>query len=475
MAVKTTLNATNLASLGADRLAQLLIEISAGDANAKRRLRLELIGQDSPSRLVSEVQKRIAAISAAETSVGWRTLKGFRGDLKSLHDLILRQIEPSTPKDALELLWKFLDLCNGVIERTNDASGEILTLFKTIPADIARLATDLSSDHATLIAPAAQALMANRYGQSDALVSGLAAQLGEIGLKALRAECLTAAKSPEKAHSPRPRKVSRWKRRQIQATQLHRRTRQEVTHMALEAIADAANDVDAFIDLQGDPKQPSTAFRIATRLHAVGRDVEALSVLDAARGQLHRTDLVWITLRIEILEASGHSDAAQSLRLQTFRHTLDPVYLRTYLKRLPDFEDVEAEDVELDAAITADDASGALWLLIHWPSLDRAARLVLARSKEISGENRERLGLAADRLAARYPAAASLLYRRMVEAILISALSVYYADGAGYVWEAERLAARIHDHEDIEPHALWVKRLREVYRHRQDFWQRVDS
>lgn len=245
--------------------------------------------------------------------------------------------------------------------------------------------------------------------------------------------------------------------------------------MALEAIADAANDVDAFIDLQGDPKQPSTAFRIATRLHAVGRDVEALSVLEAARGQLHRTDLTWITMRIEILEASGHSDAAQGLRLQTFRQTLDPVYLRTYLKRLPDFEDVEAEDAELDAAITADDASGALWLLIQWPSLDRAARLVLARSKEISGENRERLGLAADRLAARYPAAASLLYRRMVEAILISALSVYYADGAGYVWEAERLGTRIPDHTDIEPHSLWVKRLREVYRHRQDFWQRVDG
>ncbi|WP_343685592.1 DUF6880 family protein [Asticcacaulis sp.] len=281
MAIKTTLNATNLASLGADRLAQLLIEISAGDANAKRRLRLELIGHDNPSRLLSEVQKRIAAIAAAETSVGWRTLKGFRGDLASLHELIRRQIEPSAPEDALNLLWMFLGLCNGVIERTNDASGEILTLFKAITADITRLATNLSSEYATLIAPAAQALVSNRYGQSDTLISGLAAQLGETGLKALRGECLVVAKSPEKANFHRPRKVSRWKRRQIQAAQLHRRTRQEVMHMALEAIADAANDIDAFIDLQNDPKQPSTAFRIAKRLHTVGRNVEALRVDDA--------------------------------------------------------------------------------------------------------------------------------------------------------------------------------------------------
>ena len=37
MASKTTLNAKNLEALGAERLAQLLIEISTGNAVAKRR------------------------------------------------------------------------------------------------------------------------------------------------------------------------------------------------------------------------------------------------------------------------------------------------------------------------------------------------------------------------------------------------------------------------------------------------------
>ncbi|WP_176559504.1 DUF6880 family protein, partial [Rubellimicrobium roseum] len=44
MAAKTTLNAKNLEALGAPRLAELLIELSTGDAAAKRRLRLELAG-----------------------------------------------------------------------------------------------------------------------------------------------------------------------------------------------------------------------------------------------------------------------------------------------------------------------------------------------------------------------------------------------------------------------------------------------
>ena len=39
---KKTLNKANLADLGADRLADLLIEVSQGSADIKRRLRLEL-------------------------------------------------------------------------------------------------------------------------------------------------------------------------------------------------------------------------------------------------------------------------------------------------------------------------------------------------------------------------------------------------------------------------------------------------
>jgi hypothetical protein len=47
MASKTTLNAKNLEALGVERLAELLIEISTGNANHKRRLRMELVGNAS--------------------------------------------------------------------------------------------------------------------------------------------------------------------------------------------------------------------------------------------------------------------------------------------------------------------------------------------------------------------------------------------------------------------------------------------
>jgi hypothetical protein len=49
MPSEKTLNAKNLAALGAKRLADLLLEVTAGDAAAKRRLRLELAKQKLPA------------------------------------------------------------------------------------------------------------------------------------------------------------------------------------------------------------------------------------------------------------------------------------------------------------------------------------------------------------------------------------------------------------------------------------------
>ena len=63
MTSKKTLTAKNLQALGAERLAELLMEISRGNAAAKRRLRLELAGAQSPSEVAKEVRNRLTTIA----------------------------------------------------------------------------------------------------------------------------------------------------------------------------------------------------------------------------------------------------------------------------------------------------------------------------------------------------------------------------------------------------------------------------
>ena len=83
MSVKTTLNAKNLASLGAERLAELLVELSKGNAIIKRRLRMELAVAHDTGKAVQEVRKRLAAIAKARSFVEWHKTKELVADLGS--------------------------------------------------------------------------------------------------------------------------------------------------------------------------------------------------------------------------------------------------------------------------------------------------------------------------------------------------------------------------------------------------------
>ena len=82
MAPKTTLNADNLAALGAERLADLLIEITKGNAGAKRRLRLELAGEVGTGDVAREIRKRLSAIARSRSFVDWQGRNAFAADLK---------------------------------------------------------------------------------------------------------------------------------------------------------------------------------------------------------------------------------------------------------------------------------------------------------------------------------------------------------------------------------------------------------
>jgi len=62
-AAKGTLNAHNLQALGEARFADLLLELSEGNAAAKRVLRLALAEQKGPTEMARQVRERLATTS----------------------------------------------------------------------------------------------------------------------------------------------------------------------------------------------------------------------------------------------------------------------------------------------------------------------------------------------------------------------------------------------------------------------------
>jgi len=468
MASKTTLNQKNLEALGAERLAELLIDISTGNANAKRRLRMELAAAESPDKLVNEIRKRLASISNASTGIGWRSLKAFITDLETQRRLIATRLAPA---EAWELIAMLTAMGDGVLARATDTSGELIAVFHRAALDMAAIADAANPAPDALIARVLEAVSANGYGQNDGLITALGSRLGEAGLNALRA-ALLSGKTPERAAAPATRRLSRWRKRRLERAVARRRSRAETVAAALMEIADALHDPDAWMARQGDLRHPDTAAAASDRLVAAGRAQEGLELLDRVRASARELRPEnWQAARIRALEALGRGADAQGFRLKAFHETLDPEPLRDYLKRLPDFDDIEAEDAALDYAVTFADADKALDFLISWPALDRAARLVVSRADALDGNDEDLLPLAAEKLAAKYPLAATLILRRLIDAILLNSRTVAYDLAGQALAECRRLSAFVTEWQGFADHATYEAALRAHHARKVDFWE----
>jgi hypothetical protein len=209
-------------------------------------------------------------------------------------------------------------------------------------------------------------------------------------------------------------------------------------------------------------------------LLAVGRLEEAWQTINETK---HRQggwpDFEWEDARIEVLEARDCNGEAQAARWSCFERALSARHLRDYLKRLPEFEDFEAEQRALDHAERCGSLLQAISFLVSWPSLDRAARTVTARAKGLDGDHYELLTPAADALAAKYPLAATLLLRAMIDFSLMKNRASRYGHAARHLRDCAGLTAAIQDYVSFETHDTYVSRLRQEHGRKTAFWAMV--
>ena len=123
MASEKTLNAKNLAALGADRLAAMLLELAKGDAAAKRKLRLELASKSGGDEIAALVRKRLATIAKSKSFVDWRKVRALAKDLEAQRAAIMKFVASTQQTEAVDLLWRLLELAPSIYERCDDSHG----------------------------------------------------------------------------------------------------------------------------------------------------------------------------------------------------------------------------------------------------------------------------------------------------------------------------------------------------------------
>ena len=477
MASNKTLNAKNLEALGAARLAELLLEISTGSAVAKRRLRLELAGADSPGEVSKEIRKRLTTIARSRSFVDWQNRRGLVDDLETQQRAIVDQVAKSDPAEGLDLMWRFLALANSIFARCDDSSGTVIGIFQAACTDLGEIAKAARLDPANLADQTFQALIENDCGQYDDLISVLTPALGQNGLEHLKHRMIALSNEPvQKPAENERRAIGFGSGGAIYADEMAERSRVSTVRLALMEIADAQGDVDAFIGQYDEPtrKVPKIAAEIAQRLLAAGRPQEAWQTIQATE---HRRsgwpDFEWEDARADVLDALGRGDEAQAARWSCFERSLSATHLRAYLKRLPEFDDIEAERRALNYAQGYRSLLQALSFLVSWPALDRAAKLVMERTTELDGDHYEILTPAADALAGKHPLAATLVLRAMTDFSLTQGRSSRYRHAARHFMECRSLASSIRDFGTFETHEAYAARLRAQHGKKSSFWSLI--
>ncbi|MBY5443237.1 hypothetical protein HFO93_07060 [Rhizobium leguminosarum] len=472
MAAKTTLNAKNLEALGAQRLAELLIEISTGSAAHKRRLRMELAGNQGSTEVAREIRKRLGSIARAQSVIEWHKVKAVNADLETQRSAIVTVVAANDPKEAFDLIWQFLAVADSIFHRSNSSDIAFTETFHQACADAGIIARSAGIGIDVLADKVFTALQDNDHGQYDPLIAEMVPALGKDGLERLKGLLVQWLHEAEEEPAGADRKILGWGGSEASyLNEIYAKHRQQAARIALQDIADAQDDVDAFIAQQPEEtlRMPMVAIAISDRLLLAGRAEEALRILD---GVDHRFEMPfeWQEARAETLEALEPGEEAQAYRWQCFEQSLNGEHLRAFLRKLADFDDIEAEEKAFAFAHGFTDVHRALAFFLAWPAHAEAAKLVSRRQSELDGDLYELMTSGAEMLREKHPLAATMLLRSMIGFALDNGRSSRYKHAARHLAECASLAPHIDDFGSARPHDAYVAELKRQHGNKHGFW-----
>ena len=396
---RKTLNAANLAALGPERLAAMLVEVAGGDATWKRRLKMELASEAGAADLAFEIDRRLTTLATSRARVSWRKRPELIRDLQALRLMIGDRLVPLDARLGLDRMVAWFDLYPGLSVRVKDPKDELGQMFDAATADLAAAASVAGAEVA---GPVLAEAVLTRLSDWGRWMGRATAGLDRPVARRLLSE-LTAG---------RPTPTGRLA-------------------LVVRKLADRAEDFELWAATIPEPDRarPEIGAEIARRLAAAGRAAEARAALEAARGPATPSRRgrpvappppppdVWLTAEIAVLVSEGRSDEAAAARWAMFERSLDADQLRILIGALPDFEDVAALDRAHAIAANWPDADKGLAFLMNWPAHREAAEMILARAGSLRG-TAEAFPLWAGRLAGRYPVAAMLLLRVRIRTLV---------------------------------------------------------
>ncbi|CAM3134079.1 DUF6880 domain-containing protein [Paracoccus nototheniae] len=469
MARKPTLSADTLKDLGADKLAQLVLEEAERNAGFRRQVKAALAGKSGPEAIAKLIDRRLSGLARAKSFIEWDKAHAFADDLRSLTDTITSELGPAAPALAIDRLLRFIATHEQVFERVDESSGRVQDVYYQAIAAIGGLVQSLTAPDADLLPDKIMAALGeSTHGYLADVTDAVAPHLPKHSLDRWDGD-LTSAIAERQAEEA-ARRPDGW---------FYSMTSQWARMRQILALARGDIDLLTALEAKKKPHMQDT-LGIAAQLLEAGRNAEALEwVRKPGQRSLGEPDgelsPARVRLEARILDAMGDRSAAQTLRWRCFEARLSADILRDYLKQLPNFEDIEAEDHAHALALEKAEPEGSLQFFLDWPRLDLAAKLIVMHPDRWDGGAWHNLPKVASLLEHDYPLAATILYRALLDDILDRARSKAYGHGAKYLGKLKLLAREadpIHPDTMID-HAAYLAKLKKAHPRKSGFWTRV--
>ncbi len=141
MARAPTLTREALIALGAERLAELALDEAERNGPFKKLVTAALAAAREPDAVAAIVDKRLAGLEKARSSIGWGRGKSFAEVLRATLKIITGDLAKADPDTAADRLMRFLATADRTMGR--DPEGQAAEVYhaaaEALPALIPRL------------------------------------------------------------------------------------------------------------------------------------------------------------------------------------------------------------------------------------------------------------------------------------------------------------------------------------------------
>ncbi len=395
------------------------------------------------------IKKQLSSLKRSRRFISYREAKAFAHHLDNLRIDIKTEMFKSSPKEAFDCMLKFLDLHTTVLNRVDDSNGYIGTIFKESCSDLGKIAEQtLTPKKAVNIVY--KLFMQNDYGIYDYIIANFKSALKEAGLTLLHDRFLKNINDKN----------------------------QSITKSGLKDIADCQEKIEAYIKACSLFDEPKTyeCLEIAERLINQSKSEDALFWIKKAEmpdNDFHQERIS--TLKIKALELKGDCKNIFNERIAFFSRELRSDVYEDLLNNINPKEKEDFINYATKTAFDHHDINLSISFLFEAEMFQALAEFIFQKIDKIDGEQYYLLRPVANNLAVLEPLPATLLYRKMIDAVLKKSIAKYYTYAVKDILMCKTLSLKINDWKEHKNHNQFFEELKEKHKLKTSLWEKYEK